>query len=225
MYLERGRWRRDEYYYGKYNVNPMDYETEEDYLKALSLKVREDYDPFDEFPGLDPSTFDNPFEYDYEIDERREWKEEHDPADECDIDPGAYEYEDDYVEAIKKWKKSTKSHDKVPFVYNMKNYTHKAKKQMSRKRLSKPKLDLVDIEGNPTEEDKQSWEDKHNFYNSFGSVDPTQYDHESDYLDDLRIKWKEYYDPAEMYDVNPSDYDTEEDYMEAIRMYIKSKYR
>ena len=24
MYLERGRWRRDEYYYGRYNVNPMD---------------------------------------------------------------------------------------------------------------------------------------------------------------------------------------------------------
>ena len=74
-------------------------------------------------------------------------------------------------------------------------------------------------------EDKKSWEDKHNFYNSFSSVDPTQYDHESDYLDDLRIKWKEYYDPTEMYDVDPHDYDNEGDYMDAIQNYIKMKMR
>ncbi len=48
---------------------------------------------------------------------------------------------------------------------------------------------------------KKSWEDKHNFYNSFSSVDPTQYDRELDYLDDLRKQWKEYYDPSDMYDV------------------------
>ena len=68
-------------------------------------KVREEYDPYDDFPGLDPSSFDYPFEYDFAIDERREWKEEHDPEDKYDVDPGAYEYEDDYVEAIKKWKR------------------------------------------------------------------------------------------------------------------------
>ena len=52
---------------------------------------------------------------------------------------------------------------------------------------------------------------------------PTQYDHESDYLDDLRVKWKEYYDPSDMYDVDPSDYDNEGDYMDAIQNYIKMK--
>ena len=72
---------------------------------------------------------------------------------------------------------------------------------------------------------KKSWGDKHNSFNTFGSVDPTKYDHEKDYLDELRKQWKEYYDPSDMYDVNPSDYDTEEDYMEAIKQYIKSKYR
>lgn len=72
---------------------------------------------------------------------------------------------------------------------------------------------------------KKSWEDKHNFYNSFSSVDPTQYDHEKDYLNDLRKQWKQYYDPSDMYDVDPKDYDNEEDYMEAIKQYIKSKYK
>lgn len=97
------------------------------------------------------------------------------------------------------------------------------KKQISRECLSKP--DPIDIEDNPTEEDKKSWGDKHNSFNIFSSVDPIQYDHELDYLNDLRKQWKQYYDPSDMYDVDPSDYDNEEDYMEAIKQYIKSKYK
>lgn len=99
-YLDRLEWKKDESDYDEYNVNPLDYDTEEQYLDALYQKVREKYDPFDEFPGLDPSAFHYPFEYDFAIDDRREWKEEHDPEDEYDVDPGAYEFEDDYVEAL-----------------------------------------------------------------------------------------------------------------------------
>ena len=101
------------------------------------------------------------------------------------------------------------------------------------RRLEKMAATLQEIFGytevsqkeNISEDDKKSWEDKHNFYNSFSSVDPTQYDHESDYLDDLRVKWKEYYDPSDMYDVDPHDYDNEGDYMDAIQNFIKMKMR
>lgn len=112
----------------------------------------------------------------------------------------------------------------------MDDYRNEALKQMSRKRPNSVEYHLDNIvevpqEENVSEDDKKSWEDKHNFYNSFSSVDPTQYDHELDYLNDLRKQWKEYYDPSDMYDVDPSDYDNEEDYMEAIKQYIKSKYK
>lgn len=50
-------------------------------------------------------------------------------------------------------------------------------------------------------------------------MDPTQYDHEKDYLNDLRKQWKQYYDPSDMYDVDPKDYDNEEDYMEQSTIY------
>ena len=113
---------------------------------------------------------------------------------------------------------------------DMDEYCNKALKQMSRKRPNYVEYHLDNIvedsqEGNVSEDDKKSWEDKHNFYNSFSSVDPTQYDHEKDYLNDLRKQWKQYYDPSDMYDVDPKDYDNEEDYMEAIKQYIKSKYK
>ena len=112
----------------------------------------------------------------------------------------------------------------------MDDYRNKALKQMSRKRPNSVEYHLDNIvevsqEENVSEDDKKYWEDKHNFYNSFSSVDPTQYDHESDYLDDLRVKWKEYYDPSDMYDVDPYDYDNEGDYMDAIQNFIKMKMR
>lgn len=213
-YLDRLEWKKDEPDYDEYNVNPLDYDTEEQYFDALYQKVREKYDPFDEFPGLDPSTFDYPFEYDFALDDRREWKEEHDPEDEYDVDPGAYEYEDDYVEAIKKWK-----HHIARLDTESSSYINCRKTVRS---SSEPKREYQSFD---TEESKQSWEEKHNSFNIFSSVDPTQYDYELDYLNDLRKQWKEYYDPTEMYDVDPSDYDNEEDYMEAIKQYIKSKYR
>ena len=222
-YLDRLEWKKYEPDYDKYDVNPLDYDTKEQYLDALYQKVREEYDPYDDFPGLDPSAFDYPFEYDYAIEERWGWKIDHDPEDKYDVDPGAYEYEDDYVEAIKKWKRSIARLGAKSSSYT--SNRNKAKKQLSRECLSQPESNLVDIEENLTEESKQSWGDKHNSYNTFSSVDPEKYDHEKDYLDDLRKQWKEYYDPSDMYDVDPFDYDNEEDYMEAIKEYIKSKYR
>ncbi|CUP38685.1 Uncharacterised protein [Catenibacterium mitsuokai] len=111
----------------------------------------------------------------------------------------------------------------------MKDYRQKAMKQMSRKRPCFTQYSSLDKEvsqeGNVIEEDKKLWAEKHNFYNLFNSIDPTQYDHESDYLDDLRVKWKEYYDPSDMYDVDPHDYDNGGDYMDAIQNFIKMKMR
>ncbi|WP_295249579.1 hypothetical protein [uncultured Catenibacterium sp.] len=227
-YLDRLEWKKYEPDYDKYDVNPLDYDTKEQYLDALYQKVREEYDPYDDFPGLDPSAFDYPFEYDYAIEERWGWKIDHDPEDKYDVDPGAYEYEDDYVEAIKKWKHYIARLDAKSSSYVKKR--HQTIKQSSRKSQSFTqyqsfRTEDVTQEETVTEESKQSWGDKHNSFNTFGSVDPNSYDHEKDYLDDLRKQWKEYYDPSDMYDVDPFDYDNEEDYMEAIKEYIKSKYR
>ena len=230
MYIDRLEWAKDDYDYGQFNVNPIDYEAEEDYLKALSDKMKEEYDPYDDFPGLDPISFDSPFDYECAIDDRWEWKEEHDPENKYDVDPSEYEYEDDYVEAIKKWVEYTPRNKTRTSSYNMNNYRHTAMKQLSRERQNFTEYHSFDIgevsqEEDVTLEEKQSWGDKPNSFNTFGSVDPNSYDHERDYLDDLRREWKEYYDPSDMYDVDPGDYDYEEDYMEALKKYIKSKYR
>lgn len=236
MCLEHLEWIEEVSRYDGFDVNPRNYKNEDAYLDALTNIIKEKYDPEDEFYSLDPLDYDSPDEYIYEVSERIHWLELYDPDYQYPVNPSDFSDEEDYVEAVNEWKdyvasldaeldeeESLESHD-------MNDYRDKAIKQMSRRRPnfvehhSDNKEEVIQEE-NVSEEDKQSWKDKHNSFNTFSSVDPTKYDHEKDYLDELRKQWKEYYDPTDMYNVNPSDYDTEEDYMEAIKMYIKSKYR
>ena len=224
--------------YKDFDIDPRNYKNEEDYLNALTNKVKEEYDPEDEFYCVDPLDYDSPDEYIYEVMERIRWQEQYDPDYQCAVDPGTFYDEEDYVEAVNEWKDYVASLDAELYAEfdaeealesdDMTDYRQKVMKQISRKRPNFTEYNQIDTEEiyqeeNETEEDKESWEDKHNFYNSFSSVDPTKYDHEKDYLDDLRKQWKEYYDPSDMYDVDPHDYDNEVDYMDAIQNYIKMK--
>lgn len=229
--LEHLEWIEEVSRYKGFDVNPRNYKNEDAYLDALTNIIKEKYDPEDEFYSLDPLDYDSPEEYFYEISERIHWLELYDPDYQYPVNPGDFSDEEDYVEAVNEWKDYVASLDAeldeedALVSDDMNDYRNKVIKQMSRRRPNLVEHHLDNIEENISEEDKKSWGDKHNFYNSFSSVDPTKYDNESDYLDDLRLKWKEYYDPTEMYDVNPSDYDNEGDYMDAIQNYIKKKMR
>lgn len=233
MCLEHLEWIEEVSRYEDFDVNPIKYKNEDAYLDALTNKIKEKYDPEDEFRCLDPLDYDFPDEYLYEVSERIHWLELYDPNHQYPVDPSEFVDEEDYVEAINEWKDYVASLDaeldaeETLESDDMKDYRQKAMKQMSRKRPSFTQYSSLDKEvsqeENVSEEDKKLWAEEHNFYNSFSSIDPTQYDHESDYLDDLRVKWKEYYDPSDMYNVDPSDYDNEGDYMDAIQNYIKMK--
>ena len=237
--LEYLEWIKEVSVFEEFDVHPINYKSEDEYLDALFKKIREKYDPEDEFYNIDPLDYESPDEYQYEISQKLQWRKEYDSSNQYPVDPSTFFDKEDYVEAVNEWKDYVDSLDREMFAEfeaeealesdDMKDYRQKAMKQMSRKRPSFTQYSSLDKEvsqeENVSEEDKKSWAEKHNFYNSFGSIDPTQYDHESDYLDDLRVKWKEYYDPSDMYDVDPSDYGNEGDYMDAIQNYIKMKMR
>lgn len=234
--LEHLEWIEEVSRYGDFDIDPQNYKNEDTYLDALTKRIKEKYDPENEFYCIDPLDYDSPYEYQYEIDERIHWLELYDPNHQYPVDPSEFSDEEDYVEAVNEWKDYVASLDaeldeeEALESDDIDDYRNKALKQMSRKRPNSVEYhfdNIVEVsqKENISEDDKKSWEDKHNFYNSFSSVDPTQYDRELDYLDDLRKQWKEYYDPSDMYDVDPKDYDNEEEYMEAIKQYIKSKYR
>lgn len=54
--------------------------------------------------------------------------------------------------------------------------------------------------------------DKNNAY----KLDPSDYEYEEEYLDDLRACWQDKYDPNTKTNVCVDDYNTEEDYKESL---------
>lgn len=104
MCLEHLEWLKEALEYEGFDVHPINYKTEDEYLDALSEKITDKYDPDDEFYALDPLDYDSPDEYQCEMDKRKHWKKLYDPSHQYPVDPCHFYYEGDYVENINKWK-------------------------------------------------------------------------------------------------------------------------
>ena len=117
MCLEYLEWLEEALEYEGFDIHSINYKTEDEYLDALTKKITEKYDPDDEFYALDPLDYDSPYEYQYEIDKRKHWKQLYDPSHQYSVDPCHFYWEGDYVEAINKWKdyaeKASESDDKA----------------------------------------------------------------------------------------------------------------
>lgn len=171
--LEHLEWIEEVSRYGDFDIDPQNYKNEDTYLDALTKKIKEKYDPENEFYCIDPLDYDSPDEYFYEISERIHWLELYDPNHQYPVDPSEFSDEEDYVEAVNEWKDYVASLDaeldeEVLKSDDMDDYRNKALKQMSRKRPNSVEYHLDNIvevsqEGDVSEDDKKSWEDKHNF--------------------------------------------------------------
>lgn len=203
-YVERQSWYRKEF--EEPDINPCDYEKEEDYLNALRKRLKEKYDRYDDCEALDPLKFDSVREYQYDLDEKIEWKEKYDPNDDFFLDPSPYDFEDDYLDDIREeWKK--KYDPKATF-------------------WSIDPSDYADVnEYAKAIELRQEWMDEYDPEEKYDEVDPCDYDDEDDYLDALRECWKKTHDPDnEFEDINPDDYFNGLEYLDALREAWKEEY-
>lgn len=163
--LEHLEWIEEVFKYGDFDIDPQNYKNEEAYLGALTKRIKEKYDPENEFYCIDPLDYDSPYEYQYEIDERIHWLELYDPNHQYPVDPSEFSDEEDYVEAVDEWKDYVASLDaeldeEALKSDDMDEYCNKALKQMSRKRPNYVEYHLDNIvedsqEGNVSEDDKK----------------------------------------------------------------------
>ena len=180
----------------EFDVNPCDFEYEEYYVKALKRAWKKELDPYDEFQSIDLELIDDVNEYKERIDECREWKDEHDSNNEYNIDPSQFYDEDEYVDALRKlWKCK----------YDYFN-----------------EFSSIDSNDYSNEDDyckaienKKNWMNKYDKDNAY-KLDPSDYDCEEEYLDDLRVCWQDKYDPYTKTNVCVDNYNTEEDYRESL---------
>ncbi|MGN8718936.1 hypothetical protein [Holdemanella porci] len=125
-----------------------------------------------------------------------EWKDEHDSKDEYNVDPSQFDDEDEYVDALRKlWKRKYDYFNEFSSI-DPSNYIHE------------------DAYGKAID-NKKNWMKKYDKDNAY-KLDPSDYDCEEEYLDDLRCCWQHKYDPDTKTNVCVDDYNTEEDYKESL---------
>lgn len=192
VYRTRLEWRDEWDCDSEFDVNPCDFEYEEHYVKALKRAWKKELDPYDEFQSIDFELIDDVNEYTDRIDECREWKDEHDSNDEYNIDPSQFDDEEEYVDELRKlWKQKHDYFNEFNSV-NPRNYSNES-----------DYLKAI--------ENKKNWMNKYDKNNAY-KLDPSDYDCEEEYLDDLRVCWQDKYDPKFKTKIDVSDYDTEADY-------------
>ncbi|WP_443668794.1 hypothetical protein [Holdemanella porci] len=193
VYRTRLEWRDEMDFDCEFDVNPCDFEYREYYVNALKRAWKKELDPYDEFQSIDLELIDDVNEYKEQVETYREWI---DTYGDYNLDPSEYEDEDEYLDELRKlWKEKHDYFNEFNSV-NPRNYSNES-----------DYLKAI--------ENKKNWMNKYDKNNVY-KLDPSDYDCEEEYLDDLRACWQEKYDPNTKTNVCVDDYNTEEDYKKSL---------
>lgn len=185
----------------QFHVNQYDYSSCKEYLAALKEKWQEYEDPECEFEDyVNVSKYSNYDDYACDVVEyksRLEWRDQWDCDREFDFNPCDFEYEEYYVKALKRaWKKEYDpynefAHVDLEWVNDVNEYRNRI-------------------------DECREWKDEHDPNDEY-HVDPSQFDDEEEYVDELRGLWKRKYDYFnEFSSIDPQDYRDEYTYSGAI---------
>ena len=196
VYRTRLEWRDEMDFDCEFDVNPCDFEYKEYYVNALKRAWKKELDPYDEFQSIDLELIDDVNDYKERIDECGEWKDEHDSNDEYNIDPSQFDDEEEYVDELRKlWKQKYDYFNEFSSI--------------------DPNYYLNEVDYSNAIENKKNWMNKYDKDNAY-KLDPSDYEYEEEYLDDLRARWQDKYDPNTKTNVCVDDYNTEEDYKKSL---------
>ena len=193
VYRTRLEWRDEWDCDCEFDVSPCDFEYKEYYVNALKRAWKKEYDPYDEFKHIDLALIEDVNEYKERVETYREWI---DAYGDYNLDPSQFDEEEEYLDALRKlWKERQDYFNEFNSV-NPKNYSNES--------------DYFNAI-----ENKKNWMNKYDKNNAY-KLDPSSYECEEDYLNDLRCCWQDKYAPDKRTIISVNDYDTEEDYKESL---------
>lgn len=79
----------------EYNIDPSQFDDEEEYLDALRKLWKRKYDYFNEFSSINPNDYSNA------IENKKNWMNKYDKDNVYKLDPSSYENEEDYLDALR----------------------------------------------------------------------------------------------------------------------------
>ena len=189
----------------EYDLDPEDYETEEEYEEALEEEKygwRDNCEDGSEF-GLDPEDYETEEEYEEALEEEKYgWRETCEDSSEFGLDPEDYETEEEYEEALEEEKYGWRLTCEDGSGYGLDPENYETEEEYEEALNS----------------EKYAWrltgEDGYEY-----GLDPEDYETEDEYNDALyeeKCAWREERTDGAKYGINPDDYESEDEFEEAL---------
>ena len=202
---EESAWRETCEDGSQYDLDPEDYETEEEYEEALEEEKygwRETCEDGSEF-GLDPEDYETEEEYEEALEEEKYgWRETCEDGSEFGLDPEDYETEEEYEEALEEEKYGWRLTCEDGSGYGLDPEDYETEEEYEEALNS----------------EKYAWrltcEDGYEY-----GLDPEDYETEDEYNDALyeeKCAWREERTDGAKYGINPDDYESEDEFEEAL---------
>ena len=216
----------------EYNVDPSQFDDEDEYVDALRKLWKRKYDYFNEFSSINPNDYSNEDDYSNAIENRKNWMNKYDKNNTYKLDPSDYEWEEDYLDALRscwqdKYDPSFKTNIEVDDYDVEENYrnalildwqdTYDPHHQFNGFNFDKfTTIDDYLVELN----DRLNWIKECDAEGKYSKIDASNYDNLIQYKHQINLRkaWKNKYDPNnEHTNIDPCDYNDVEEYHNALK--------
>lgn len=217
--------------YGDYNLDPSEYEDEDEYLDALRKLWKEKHDYFNEFNSVNPRNYSNESDYLKAIENKKNWMNKYDKNNAYKLDPSDYVCEEDYLDDLRacwqeKYDPNTKTNVCVDDYNTEEDYKKSLVNNWQETYDPQHRFNGFQFERFTTVDDylvelndRINWIKKCDPDGVYNKLDPSKYDNMFQYqhILDLRKAWKNKYDPNnEHTNIDPCDYSSVEEYHKAL---------
>ena len=217
--------------YGDYNLDPSEYENEDEYLDALRKLWKEKHDYFNEFNSVNPRNYSNESDYLKAIENKKNWMNKYDKNNAYKLDPSDYVCEEDYLDDLRacwqeKYDPNTKTNVCVDDYNTEEDYKKSLVNNWQETYDPQHRFNGFQFERFTTVDDylielndRLDWIKKCDPDGVYNKIDPSKYDNMFQYqhILDLRKAWKNKYDPNnEHTNIDPCDYSSVEEYHKAL---------
>lgn len=217
--------------YGDYNLDPSEYEDEDEYLDALRKLWKEKHDYFNEFNSVNPRNYSNESDYLKVIENKKNWMNKYDKNNAYKLDPSDYVCEEDYLDDLRacwqeKYDPNTKTNVCVDDYNTEEDYKKSLVNNWQETYDPQHRFNGFQFERFTTVDDylvelndRINWIKKCDLDGVYNKIDPSKYDNMFQYqhILDLRKAWKNKYDPNnEHTNIDPCDYSSVEEYHKAL---------
>lgn len=224
-------WKDEHDSNNEYNIDPSQFDDEDEYVDALRKLWKCKYDYFNEFSSIDSNDYSNEDDYCKAIENKKNWMNKYDKDNAYKLDPSDYDCEEEYLDDLRvcwkdKYDPYTKTNVCVDNYNTEEDYRESLVNNWQETCDPQHRFNGFELERFTTIDDylvelndRLDWIKKCDPERIFSKIDPSKYDNMFQYQHvlDLRKAWKNKYDPDNIHnEIDPCDYSSVEEYHKAL---------